>query len=268
MEINDDVVSDSREKANLLSNYFKSVFTKEDLQNMPPEATSPYADIPPIHFSTAGITKLLQKVDCKKANGPDGIPCYMLKEAAAELAPFLQLLFTQWLHTGLVPQAWLKATVVPIHKKGNSNQVNSYRPISLTWVLCKIMEHTIFHKMMSHLDSNQVLVNYQHGFWKKLSCETQLICTVKEIACSLDKGEETDFIIMDFSKAFDSVLHQLLLMKLRYYGIRGILNTCLTQWLTCRSQTVVVDGYNSPKVPVLSGVTQGTVLGPLVSLIH
>ena len=79
LEINDDVVSDSREKANLLSNYFKSVFTKEDLQNMPPEATSPYADIPPIHFSTAGITKLLQKVDCKKANGPDGIPCYILK---------------------------------------------------------------------------------------------------------------------------------------------------------------------------------------------
>ena len=64
LEINDDVVSDSREKANLLSNYFKSVFTKEDLQNMTPEATSPYADIPPIYFSTAGITKLLQKVDC------------------------------------------------------------------------------------------------------------------------------------------------------------------------------------------------------------
>ena len=103
--INDDVVSDSREKANLLSNYFKSVFTKEDLQNMPPEATSPYADIPPIHFSTAGITKLLQKVNCKKANGPDGIPCYILKEAAAaELAPFLQFLFTQSLHTGSVPQ--------------------------------------------------------------------------------------------------------------------------------------------------------------------
>ena len=77
LEINDDAVSDSREKANLLSNYFKSVFTKEDLQNMPPEATSPYADIPPIHFSAAGITKLLQKVDCKKANGPDGIPCYI-----------------------------------------------------------------------------------------------------------------------------------------------------------------------------------------------
>jgi len=95
LEINDDAVSDSREKANLLSNYFKSVFTKEDLQNMTPEATSTYADIPPIHFSTAGITKLPQKVDCKKANGPHGIPCYILKEAAAELAPFLQFLFTQ-----------------------------------------------------------------------------------------------------------------------------------------------------------------------------
>lgn len=77
LEINDDVVSDSREKANLLGNYFKSVFTKEDLQNIPPEASSSYADIPPIHFSTAGITKLLRKVDCKKANGPDGIPCYI-----------------------------------------------------------------------------------------------------------------------------------------------------------------------------------------------
>ena len=122
--INDDVVSDSREKANLLSNYFKSVFTKEDLQNMPPEATSPYADIPPIHFSTAGITKLLQKVNCKKAYGPDGIPYYILKEAAAELAPFLQFLFTQSLHTGSVPQTWLKATVVPVHKKGSRSLVD------------------------------------------------------------------------------------------------------------------------------------------------
>ena len=172
---------------------------------MPPEATSPYADIPPIHFSTAGITKLLQKVDCKKANGPDGIPCYILKEVAAELAPFLQFLFTQSLHTGSVPQAWLKATVAPAHKKGNRRQVDNYRPISLTSVPCKIMEHITFHEMMSHLDSNQVLVNYQHGFRKKLSCETQLICTAEEIARSLDKGEETDLIIMDFSKAFDSV---------------------------------------------------------------
>ena len=116
----------------------------------------------------------------------------------------------------------------------NKSQVDNYRPISLTSVPCKIVEHIIFHEMMSHSDSNQVLVNYQHGFRKKLSCETQLICTVEEIAHSaarsLDKGEETayDLIIMDFSKAFDSVPHQRLLMKLRYHGIRGIHNTWLT----------------------------------------
>ena len=121
---------------------------------MPPEATSPFADIPPIHFSTAVITKILQKVNCKKANGPDGIPCYILKEAAAELASFLQFLFTQSLHTGSVPQTWLKATVVPVHKKSSRSLVDNYRPISLTSVPCKIMEHIIFHEMIFHLDSN------------------------------------------------------------------------------------------------------------------
>ena len=77
------------------------------------------------------------------------------------------------------------------------------------------MEHIIFHEMMRHLDINQVLVNYQHGFRKNLSCETQLTCTVEEIARSLDKGEGTDLLIMDFTKALDSVPHQRLLMKLR-----------------------------------------------------
>ena len=92
--------------------------------------------------------------------------------------------------------------------------MDNYRPISLTSAPCKITEHVIFHEMMSHLDTNQVLVNYQHGFRKKLSCDTQLICKVEEIARSLDKGEETDLIIMDFTKAFDSVPHQRPLVKL------------------------------------------------------
>ena len=117
-------------------------FPKMTCKTWPPKLPALMLIYHPSIFSTAGIKKLLQTVDCKKANGSDGIPCYILKEAAAELAPFLQFLFTQSLHTGSVPQAWLKETVVPIHKKGSRSQVVNYRPISLTSVPCKIiMEH-------------------------------------------------------------------------------------------------------------------------------
>ena len=202
-------------------------------------------------------------MDCKKANGPDGIPCDILKESAAELAPFLKFLFTQSLHTGSVPQAWLKATVVPIHKKGSwvkwtiiDRSLLRQCPVK-SWNILQC----IFHETTSYLDSNQ------QGFRKKLSCETQLISTVEDIARSLDKSEQIDLITIDFSRAFDSVLHQRLLMKLCCYGIRGVPNTWLTKWLKCRSESVVIDGFNSPEVPVLSGVPQGTVLGPFLFIL-
>ena len=97
---------------------------------------------------------------------------------------------------------------------------------------------------------------------------TQLITSIEEIAKTLYNGKQTDLIIMDFSKAFDVVPHQRLINKLDYYGIRGCHKVWLTNWLTCRERSVVVDGVSSPPVHVLSGVPQGTVLGPLMFLLY
>lgn len=195
-------------------------------------------------------------------------PCRVLKEAAAEIAPFLQFLYTQSVATGQLPADWLKANITPVFKKGDKHQPANYRPISLTAVPCKILEHIIFHDIMAHLDSMNILIKSQHGFRRKLSCETQLVTTIEEIGRALDNGNQSDLIIMDFSKAFDTVPHQRLISKLDYYGIRGNLKSWITTWLTCREQSVVVDGVSSPAVHVSSGVPQGTVLDPLMFLLY
>ena len=222
---------------------------------MPTVGSSNYLDISPTVFSVPGIAKLLPNIDPRKANGPNLIPCRVLKEAADVIAPFLQFLYTQSLESGKLPSDWLKANIIPLFKKGSKHLPANYRPISLTAVPCKILEHIIFHDAMAHLESENILVKHQHGFHKKLSSETQLITMIEEISRSLDCGQQTDLIIMDFSKAFDVVPHQRLIHKLDYYGIRGNLKN----WLS---------GTSSNSVYVSSGVPQGTVLGPLMFLLY
>ncbi|PFX15469.1 putative RNA-directed DNA polymerase from transposon X-element [Stylophora pistillata] len=240
----------------------------KQIDNIPSLGPSPYPDIPSSVFDVSGIIKLLANINSNKANGPDLIQCWVLKEAAAEITPFLQFLYTQSVATGQLPADWQKANITPVSEKGDKHQPANYRPISLTAMPCKILEHIIFHDIMAHLDSMNILIKSQHGFRRKLSCETQLVTTIEEIGRALDNGNQSDLIIMDFSKAFDTVPHQRLISKLDYYGIRGNLKSWITTWLTCGEQSVVIDGLSSPAVHASSGVPQGTVLGPLMLLLY
>ena len=106
--------------------------------------------------------------------------------------------------------------MTPVIKKGSKKEACNYRPVSLTSVPCKILEHIIFHHIMGHLDAHHVLVNYQHGFRRGHSCEIQLITIFEDLARNLDHGKQTDVLLLDFSKAFDTVPHKRLPKKLDY----------------------------------------------------
>ena len=121
---------------------------------------------------------------------------------------------------------------------------------------------------MDHVDHHEILKFFQHGFRAKHSCETQLINTIEDLANGLDHQQQLDLLILDFSKAFDLVGHQRLLHKLHYYGIRNTTLTWISGWLTGRTQKVVVDGESSGEAAVISGVPQGTVLGPLMFILY
>ena len=158
--------------------------------------------------------------------------------------------------------------MVPIFKKGDRLQPINYRPISLTSITCKMLEHIITSNIMQHLDKHNILHDAQHGFRKNRSTETQLIQLIDNLAHNIDNRVQTDAILLDFQKAFDKVPHQRLLHKLTYYGISPQALNWVQSFLTNRTQQVLLAGNMSSPINVTSGVPQGSVLGPILFLIY
>ena len=169
--------------------------------------------------------------------------------------------------TGELPRDWSLANVAPIFKKGNRVLAENYRPVSLTCITCKLFEHIVCRHILDHIEDHKILTNLQHGFRSGRSCETQQITTTHDLLSSFNSKSQIDVAILDFSKAFDTVPHAGLLGKLEHYGIDSKILLWITNFLNNRKR-VVVDGGFSNYADVESGVPQGTVLGPLLFLLH
>ena len=272
LKVDGELFGEDLQMANILNDQYKMMFSSPRYQ--PPEVESDAAVEPnSVKFSTLvftaeDIADSISMMATNSAAGPDGVPAILLKECKDSLKLPLHMLWTKSFEDAEIPNLMKMGQVAPVHKGGARNEAKNYRPISLTSHIIKIFERIVVKRMTDFLESQNLLNNRQHGFRRSRSCLSQLLNHFQHLLDLMESGDAVDVIYLDFAKAFDRVDHGILLKKLKILGFDDPLLKWLQLFLTGRKQKVVIEGSESELTNVISGVPQGTVLGPLLFILH
>jgi hypothetical protein len=262
------LLCETSDKCYEFNKFFASTFTTDNgfLPTFPDQSNGNMMS--PVLFPVSEVHAVLKSQSPKFCTTPDGFPPILYQSTADLLAYPLSLIFEQSMSSAMLPSVWKTAIVRPIHKKGSRHLVENYRPISLTCIACKMMETIIKNKMVAFLQTHHMISPDQYGFLARRSTGSQLLLCLQKWITSMCQTFEVDIVFMDFAKAFDSVCHKKLLLKLDHYGFKYELFAWLKTFLSDRTQSVQIDDSSSTTRAVISGVPQGSVIGPVLFLIY
>ena len=269
LQIGDKVYYSPQEKSQIFNEYFIKQSTIPDSDDIVPDIEVGDQIIPQLIITESLVSKIIRNLDLNKSTGPDQVHNKMLLKAVNIISQPMALLFNRSIEEGKFPKIWKTAHVTPIYKlKGDKSSCNSYRPISLLSCIGKVFERCVHGHVFHFLRTYDILTISQSGFIPQDSTTYQLLSMYDDFCKALNDKITTQCIYFDISKAFDRVWHNGLIRKLYAIGVRGTLLTWFKDYLTNRTQAVVIKGKTSPYLTIPSGVPQGSVLGPLLFLIY
>ena len=279
ININGHLVSDSKEINLAFNSYFIEIGTKlsQELPNFNDKPTtylnnlnsSPLNSIMLQPTDASEIIDIVKKLKNKSSAGFDNINPKILKTSIYSIVNPIVNIMNSSISTGIVPDSLKLAKVIPIHKKGEKNCLNNYRPISILPTFSKILEKIIHKRLYKFLTNHNIITQSQYGFRPKLSTEHAVLDLQNSIINNLDKNNTSIAVFLDLSKAFDTINHTILLNKLKYYGIRGLALKWFESYLSNRKQyTSTTPGNDSTTLNIKTGVPQGSILGPLLFIIY
>ena len=263
------------EIANVFNNHFVNV--GESLLRSIPDSHSSYSDylqgnfVQSLFFKPATeseVLNIVNKMPNGNSSGYDDINTHLLKSVIKFLLIPLTHICNLSLTNGVFPSNMKIAKIIPLFKKGDTDSVDNYRPISVLPSFSKILERLVFNRLSNFLTHFNVLSNDQYGFRKDCSTGLAVLDLYDKIIRYVDVNKHAICVFMDLSKAFDTIPHDILLAKLRFYGVRGLPHKWFCSYLADRKQYTSVNSHNSVYETILHGVPQGSILGPLLFLIY